>query len=46
MRALVVLLLLATLTGCAGGSARHADMNRDYARNCGEAMYELDMCDR
>lgn len=44
MRRLVVLLMLAALTGCAGGVARHADQNRDYARNCGAAMDELGLC--
>lgn len=42
---LAVILLAAALIGCAGGPvARHADQNRDYARNCGAAMDELGLC--
>ena len=40
----IILLLTVLLTGCAGGAVRHADLNRDYARNCGATMDELGLC--
>jgi hypothetical protein len=41
---IAMLSLTVLLAGCAGGAARHADQNRDYARNCGAAMYDLGLC--
>ncbi|WP_292365146.1 hypothetical protein [Mesorhizobium sp.] len=43
MKTLILLAVLA-LSGCAGGAARNADLNRDYDRNCGYSMEELGLC--
>lgn len=41
----VAMLVIIALAGCAGGPARHADRNQEYARNCGYAMDQLGLCE-
>lgn len=42
MKTTMLLLAACLLAGCVG--TRHADRNRDYARNCGPVMDELLLC--
>ncbi|WP_189400819.1 MULTISPECIES: hypothetical protein [unclassified Mesorhizobium] len=42
MKTPTLLLLAVLVAGCV--STRHADLNRDYYRNCGYSMEELGLC--